>query len=142
MKYTIEEINQKGVYSGFLGRMLYEEVKYNKEKEIAREDSLNEATCQEFENAKNGGIITFSTDVSNIQLLNHNVAWTIGNYFNGRYKYKNGKSFNKKSLSLEIMGISSQQLLNMSKEICADFHGETVLVKDFSQNKIFLINAQ
>ena len=37
---SITEINQKGVYSGFIGRRLYGTIRYNKSKELLRFGTL------------------------------------------------------------------------------------------------------
>ena len=171
--YIIEEIQQKGVYSGLIGRRLYENLKYVKEKEIdSGHNDLLETIDYEFENEEQGGIITFSTDVNAVELSpnklinwikqkiktlenrllknkkidkvandNSAAAWTVGHYLDGRYKAKNGKNFGENSLSLEIIGISSEQLQKIAEDICTTFDQETVLVKDFIKNKIYLVNG-
>ena len=171
--YIIEEIQQKGVYSGLIGRRLYENLRYVKEKEIEScQNDLLENIDYEFDNEEQGGIITFSTDVNAVELspnklinwikqkiktlenrllknkkidkvANDNgvAAWTVGHYLDGRYKAKNGKNFGENSLSLEIIGITSKQLQKIAEDICNAFDQETVLVKDFIKNKIYLVNC-
>lgn len=168
----VKEINQKGIYSGLTGRMLYNRTKYLKENTLIY-SQLNEAIEYEFEKEQNGGIITFSIEVNAQQLspnklanwikqklstlknkihLNKNIdniaskngaeAWTIGHYLDGRYKDNKGKSYNENSLSLEIIGISSEQLQKIAEEICIQFNQESVLVKDFAKNKMYLVNGE
>jgi hypothetical protein len=67
-------------------------------------------------------------------------AFSIGNFFSGRYIGDNGKVFDESSLSIEINGISSKGLIYLAEEIAREFQQETVLVKDLNSNKIFLVN--
>ena len=69
-------------------------------------------------------------------------AFSIGNFFNGRYVGDNGKMFNEKSISIELGGISSEGLIYFAEEIAREFVQETVLVKDFNHNKVFLVNRE
>ena len=175
MGYIIEEIQQKGVYSGMVGRKLYHDVKYSKINEITNSigDGLTEAIDYEFGKEEHGGIITFSTAVNAVELSPNKLvnwikqkvktlwnrlfknrkidkaakgsgaaAWTVGHFLDGRYTSKKGKSFGEKSLSIEIVGITSQQLQNIAEDICRDFEQETVLVKDFITGKIYLCNRE
>lgn len=65
-------------------------------------------------------------------------AFSIGNFFKGRYIGDDGKVYNEKSISIEINGISSIGLYKFGEIIASEFEKETVLVKDFNNNKIFL----
>jgi hypothetical protein len=67
-------------------------------------------------------------------------AFSIGNFFSGRYVGDNGKIFNENSISIEVNGISSKGLIYLAEEIAKDFNQETVLLKDLNVNKIFLVN--
>lgn len=69
-------------------------------------------------------------------------AFSIGNFFSGRYVDDNNNIYNEKSLSLEVNGISSSGLIYLAEEIARDFIQETVLVKDLNNNKIFLVNQE
>lgn len=73
----------------------------------------------------------------------HNLAaWTVGKSLSGRYTVKNSKVFDENSLSVEIIGTGSNELLNIAEELCIMFLQESVLVKDYSTNKVFLVNAE
>ncbi len=65
---------------------------------------------------------------------------SIGNFFNGGYIGGNGKTFNEKSISIELGGVSSEGLTYFAKEIAREFDQEVVLIKDFNKNKVFLVN--
>ena len=67
-------------------------------------------------------------------------AFSIGNFFSGRYISDNGKVFDEKSLSVEINGISTEALIYFAEEIAIEFNQETVLLKDLNNNKIFLVD--
>jgi len=67
-------------------------------------------------------------------------GWTIGHYFDGRYRAKNGNTFGEKSLSLEIIGIEFNALLKIAEEICKEFKQESVLLRDFSTGRILFVD--
>lgn len=69
-------------------------------------------------------------------------AYSVGNFFHGKYVGDNGEMFNEKSLSLEINGLSSKSLFRLAEDIAEDFKQQTVLVKDLNNNKIFLVNSK
>lgn len=68
-------------------------------------------------------------------------AYSVGNFFHGRYVGDNGEKFDEKSICLEINGISSKTLLKLAEMICEEFRQETVLVKDLNNNKIYTADA-
>lgn len=67
-------------------------------------------------------------------------ALTVGNNFKGKYQ-SGDKIYNDKSTSIELGGVPSELLLLFAIEISKTFKQETVLVKDFNTNKIFLVNG-
>ncbi len=77
--------------------------------------------------------------VGDIDVEDHIGAFSIGNFFYGRYFSDNKKVFDENSLSIEINGISSEGLIYLGEEIAMEFEQEKVLVKDLNKNKIFLV---
>jgi len=72
----------------------------------------------------------------------HNlVGWTIGKALNGRYTAKNGTPFGENSLSVEIVGVDSNTLIDIATQLCKEFDQESVLVKDYTNNKIYFVNS-
>lgn len=70
------------------------------------------------------------------------VGWTIGNFLKGRYTGKNGKVYSEDSLSVEIIGVSEDTLIQIAEELCRAFDQETVLVKSYSErNRILFVNG-
>lgn len=70
------------------------------------------------------------------------VGWTIGNFLKGRYTGKNGKVYSEDSLSVEIIGVSEDTLIEIAEELCRAFDQETVLVKSYSaRNRIMFVNG-
>lgn len=67
-------------------------------------------------------------------------AFSIGNFFSGRYIGDNNKVFDENSISIEVNGLSSKGLIYLAEKIAQEFHQETVLVKDLNVNKIFLVD--
>lgn len=69
-------------------------------------------------------------------------AFSVGNFFRGRYVGDNGKVFDEKSLAVEVNGVSSEALIYLAELIATEFQQETVLVKDLNKNKIYLANSE
>lgn len=69
------------------------------------------------------------------------IGWTIGNYFDGRYKEKNEKFYGEDSLSLEIIGVDTDTLVKIATDICKEFQQELVLVKDYSTNTVMFVDS-
>lgn len=64
-------------------------------------------------------------------------AYSVGNFFKGKYVGDNGEMYNEKSLGVEINGLSSKSLLTVAEMIAQEFMQGTVLVKDLNKNKIY-----
>jgi hypothetical protein len=64
---------------------------------------------------------------------------TIGRYVQGRYKSDNGSMYDESSLSIEIIGITSDVLNKVAEDLAKEFLQETVLVKDYASNRIYLV---
>lgn len=67
----------------------------------------------------------------------HIGAYSVGNFFKGKYVGDNGEMYNEKSLAVEINGLSSESLLTVAEMIAQEFMQETVLVKELNKNKIY-----
>lgn len=67
-------------------------------------------------------------------------AFSIGNFFKGRYISDKGQVFDETSVSIEINGISSKVLIKLAEEIAREFVQETVLVKDLNAQKVYLVD--
>ena len=68
-------------------------------------------------------------------------AYSVGNFFKGKYVGDNGEMFNEKSVSVEINGLSSRSLFKMAEMLAKAFRQETVLVKDLNNGKIYLADS-
>lgn len=92
----------------------------------------------QFETATN---ILFKSSKINKVIKNNPEIYgvTIGNFVKGRYKAKDGSLYDESSLSVEIVGISSNVLNKVAEELAQEFKQETVLVKNYDENKIYLV---
>lgn len=70
------------------------------------------------------------------------VGWTVGRFLNGRYTGRDGKVYDENSLSVEVVGINTETLINLAEDICNEFNQESVLVKDYNQKKILFVNGE
>jgi hypothetical protein len=66
-------------------------------------------------------------------------AFSIGNFFDGQYKDEKGNYYSEKSLSVEIIGISFEELEFIAEMIRKEFQQESVLIKDYESGKINLL---
>ncbi len=65
---------------------------------------------------------------------------TIGGFVRGRYfDRENNKVFDETSTSVEIIGIAKDVLLRVGEAIANEFQQQTVLVKCYADNSIFLV---
>ena len=133
---SITEINQKGVYSGFIGRRLYGTIRYNKAKELLRFGTLQAPIDDVVIIALPTTELT-ATEIANWLKQKEMFDWTIGNYFNGKYKSDIGVSFNETSLCVQINNIAPTKLKNIAMLMCKDFRLASVLVKDYSTGKMW-----
>jgi hypothetical protein len=93
---------------------------------------------QKIETAKN--ILFKSSKINKIIYNNPEIQGvTIGNFVKGRYVAKNGSLYDETSLSVEIIGITSDVLNKVAEELAKEFKQETVLVKNYNDNKIYLV---
>jgi hypothetical protein len=64
---------------------------------------------------------------------------SIGNFIKGRYKANDGTLYDEKSLSIEIIGVTDGVLNKVAKDLANEFKQESVLVKNYETNKIYLV---
>jgi hypothetical protein len=71
-------------------------------------------------------------------------CYTVGKNFRGSYTSKNGITFNEKSFTVDIAGVDSDALKLIATEICREFKQETVMVRDFNDNKtkVYFVNDE
>lgn len=94
-----------------------------------------------FETIKNR--LTATKKINKIASKNEIVGWTIGHYFDGHYTSpKNNKHFGEKSLSVEIIGVDLETLIKIVLIICHSFSQESVLLKDFSSERVMFIDKK
>jgi hypothetical protein len=73
---------------------------------------------------------------------NKNVqGFSVGNFFKGRYfDRENNSVFDEKSISIEIIGISQEDLYSIAEDLKNRFIQQSVLVKDYSTGNIHFLN--
>lgn len=70
----------------------------------------------------------------------HIVTYSVGRSFTGKFVGDNGEMYDEKSLSVEVNGLSDRSLLRLAEMLADVFRQETVLVKDLSTGKIYLVD--
>ena len=64
-------------------------------------------------------------------------AYSIGNFFKGKYVGDNGEMYDEQSIAVDVNGISSKYLLDFVELLAYELMQETVLAKDLNTNKIY-----
>jgi hypothetical protein len=133
--------------------------------------SVNEALTSTLPKGERGGVIVFSTDINALAgpgILNKAKAWydslvnrlkrvskiqqaldktgvssifSLGNFFRGRYKSQAGSWFDEKSLSLEVLGVTDEQLISLATELARSFKQESVLVKSQGTGEVYFVDG-
>lgn len=165
---TLYEGFSRSAYQG--GAYLAKAIRRNDEKILATSCKLNEGIDFEPSENEKGGIIVFPTDVNAIELHdnktinflkqklatitnrvdatkkiaagNNLIGWTIGHFLDGRYTATNGKQYGESSLSVEFVGVDFNLLLKIAEELCRSFTQESVLLKDYSSNRLLFVNPK
>lgn len=146
MKSLFEVYEPQGAYNG----ARYISLSVSDEKTI-----LRKAIEREINEQEKGGIICFSTDVNAKQLNDISffkaihqflttksqglIGWNIGGFMHGKYS-REGKVWNEESIAAEIIGITSEKLLEYAKDLCSEFNQESVIINDYNSHKILFIN--
>ena len=67
------------------------------------------------------------------------VGWTVGRFLKGRYTGKNKKVWNENSITIEIIGVPTDELIKIAEDLCSEFNQESVLLKNYNDNKVLFI---
>jgi hypothetical protein len=85
---------------------------------------------------------TFDRKINNIMNRHDDVfGLTVGNFFNGKFKTINGKMYNETSTSIEIIGVDTQTLNRVAKDVAIEFGQEAVLVRNYITNKTYIMRG-
>jgi len=129
-------------------------------------ETLFDEIDHSFDEEEKGGVIVFPTDVNAVELYPHKFInaitqfkttwknrlssskaiekhpvnnWAIGSFFKGKLSERAGSVFTAKSPSVEITGVTYEQLIAIAEDLCREFQQESVLVKSYSENKVLLV---
>ena len=111
--------------------------------------NIDSAKKHELPDDMKGGIIILPqgvdavlSEIKRIAQKHEPAGWTIGRFFKGSYTAKNGKVYSEDSLSVEIIGLSDDALIETSEEFCRAFNQKSVLIKAYSErNQILLVSG-
>ena len=97
-------------------------------------------------------MLTVNKKIDNIAKKHNLVGLTLGHFLTGKYldrrKVKDEDSgeiktitniFDDKSLSLELVGITYEQLIKIAEDMCIEFKQDSVLVKSYENGKILFV---
>lgn len=100
-----------------------------------------------------GGVIVLPEDINkqfssdetiNIIKMSQNIhVWSIGEIFRGKYyDKKNDVTYSNKSLSVEVLGISTVEIVNAAENIAYQLNQKGAMVKTYLDGKIFLVDTK
>lgn len=70
-------------------------------------------------------------------------GWTVTKGLHGKYiDRKTGTIFDEKSISIELVGITQDVLLDVAENLCNEFKQQCVLVKSYENNDIWFVNGK
>lgn len=69
------------------------------------------------------------------------VTYIIGNHFKGQYAAATGEIYNEKSITIGVDGLSSRELATLVEYLSKRLPHKSLLIKDFSNNKIFIAHV-
>ena len=148
-KVSVEEHSTRGAYSGFL--YLSGHLNYDKDTVIESGGVIRDMAVID---NKNSCILTISYDnceeydeqlipwiKERISMLVNNIpykkkekdlcSWSIGRYFNFEYKHDN-RIFTPSSISIELINVPHEEIVNFAKDLCCAFTYKTVFMKDYA----------
>ena len=70
------------------------------------------------------------------------LGWTVGEYFSGEYNCGNGKKFNGKSCSIELLGTEAQKLNETAAKMFKRLGLEYCLLFSYNDNKLYYIDRE
>lgn len=84
--------------------------------------------------------VNVKTKLMSILDKNPNIGgYSIGNFIHGRYKSSSGELYDEKSLCIEVLYIDYDTLIEIAEQISKDFDQQSVLVKDFINDKMYFV---
>lgn len=86
--------------------------------------------------------LTYGKIIDRIAQKHNLIGWTIGKFLRGHYTSKNGKVWDENSLTVEIVGVTLDDLITIAEDLCREFKQESVLLKDYSTGRIMFINSR
>ena len=69
-------------------------------------------------------------------------GWTVGEYFSDEYNCGNGKKFNCKSCSIELLGAEAQKLNETAAKIFKMLSLEYCLLFSYNDNRLYYIDRE
>lgn len=72
----------------------------------------------------------------------HNlIGWTIGRFLRGRYTGRNGKVWDEHSVTIEVVGLTTDELIAIAEDLCSEIHQECAFLKDYNTGKIMFFDS-
>lgn len=86
------------------------------------------------------GAVVVLSELESIVQKHDPAGWTTGRFFKGRYTAKNGNVYSEDSLSVEIIGLSDDELTETAEELCRTFSLDSVLIKSYTERyQIYIV---
>lgn len=86
--------------------------------------------------------LTYTKTIDKVAQDYNLVGWTVGKYLNGRYTGKDGNVYDENSITIEVVGVTSDKLIAIAEDLCRLFNQEGVMVKDYNNGKVLFVNSK
>lgn len=80
--------------------------------------------------------------LTRLRLKENIAAWTIGQYFIGSYTGSDGKTYDERSYTLNVIGIDRKELFKLAQEIREFLKQESVLVHDAKTKQVYFVTEK
>ena len=144
-KSNVMEVGIKGVYNG--NRYLINDIQYD-ELRVLQSDYSSFERSKLIDKSKEQGIIVLPEGsvgkeefLSYINSLDNEHCEQIatGFFFKGGTHYNRNNAFTENSLSVEVIGLNSSELINLCERIIQELSVDTVILKTEPSHSLFFI---
>lgn len=103
-------------------------------------DDEMKALLSEYQESFGAGYFRETVDSYRQEKNLEGIGYTLGKNFAGRYVTGNDE-YDDNSFTVDIAGVDSETLQGIAEDLCHNFSQESVLVRDYNENKTYLVNG-
>lgn len=103
-------------------------------------DDEMKALLSEYQESFGAGYFRETVDSYRQEKGLEGIGYTLGHGFSGRY-VNGDDQFDDNSFTVDIAGVDSETLQGIAEDLCHNFSQQSVLVRDYNENKTYLVNG-